>query len=620
MNLCLRKLFLIPLLILFFFSPVQAEQTFPRLHCDGPRVVDPDGNTVRLRGVNLGNWLVLEMWMLSVNNEGIHSQYHMEEKLAQRFGEDEKERLMEIYRENWITERDFKMIADFGMNLVRIPFEWEILEDEKKFFTLKPNAWKWLDYTIEMAEKYGLYVILDMHGAPGRQSAMDHTGRSEHNKLWTEKVNQDRCVWLWKLIAKRYGERSSVVAFDFLNEPWGGSAEDLASFCYKLFDEIRPLAPETTVILPGYYSGIDMFGDPRLKGYDNYWFTMHFYPGFFGNGRPVKWTHKDFIENGLMDWRRKMINLGAPLLVGEFQVSLLSAGGGEMMRRYFDFYNDSGWPATMWSYKVFHALGGIGNGSWGMVVNKDPTPKVDFNTWSKEQIEEWFTSFSTMEYAVHENLKYWMTTKEAPEPLGDIPPPPPPVKVAPHKDTPPAPWKASDIGECITGGFKLTGRNGMDVWGGGGDIWGEEDHFRFISQKVNGDFVLTASLEELADVDGFTKGGLMIRDGLQPNAASVLINCFPSGGIETVYRKSPGGQSEASAMGTQVFPGIKLRLERTGSTVTVSYWDSELKSWTASKEINIPLKKEIYTGLAVCSHDNNQLAKASFRDITLELK
>jgi len=97
------------------------------------------------------------------------------------------------------------------------------------------------------------------------------------------------------------------------------------------------------------------------------------------------------------------------MLIGEFNVVLKSAGGGKMMRRYFDAYNELGWAATMWSYKVFTTSGGIGNGIWGMVTNAKPLPQIDFNTMSRNSIEDWFSGLSSMKYTVDEDLKDWLT-------------------------------------------------------------------------------------------------------------------------------------------------------------------------------------------------------------------
>ena len=95
------------------------------------------------------------MWML---DQKLPDQYTFESILEDRFGKEKKQELMEVYRENWIKENDFKIIKSFGMNTVRIPFQYTILMDPDRPYELKNNAWYWLDKAVEWAENNGLYV------------------------------------------------------------------------------------------------------------------------------------------------------------------------------------------------------------------------------------------------------------------------------------------------------------------------------------------------------------------------------------------------------------------------------------------------------------------------------
>ena len=172
---------------------------------------------------------------------------------------------------------------------------------------------------------------------------------------------------------------------------------------------------------------------------------MHFYPGLFGNGVPKPYTHVDYFRNGLQDWIKKMEEFQSPLLVGEWNVVHKTAGGGEMMRRYSDFYEKLNWPATMWSYKVLTNNGGIPEGSWGMVTNSDPLIHVDIASANYNEINNWFQSLESMKIEKDEDLFYWFTTKQNPSPLDSYPPRPPIITSAPNKDPLPKHWKAKDL-------------------------------------------------------------------------------------------------------------------------------------------------------------------------------
>ncbi len=119
-----------------------------------------------LRGCNLGNWLLNELWMMEMKRpDDPKDHWQMEELLQQRFGVEEKERLLTVYRENWIASRDFDIIKSWGFNVVRLPFYHGLLEDDAKPGQLRPDAFKWLDRAVNMAATAG--VLCDSGSAWG---------------------------------------------------------------------------------------------------------------------------------------------------------------------------------------------------------------------------------------------------------------------------------------------------------------------------------------------------------------------------------------------------------------------------------------------------------------------
>ena len=162
------------------------------LTSEGTCFVNEKGEKVILKGCNLGSWLNLEMWMMDIKNiDQYPDQFTIEKMLQDRFGQSEKDRIMDLHRENWITERDFELIRSFGFNCIRVPFHYNIIEDEENPMHLKNDAWRWFDQIIELAEKYQLYVILDLHAVAGSQNKFDHSGRKDWNKLWDDRVYWD---------------------------------------------------------------------------------------------------------------------------------------------------------------------------------------------------------------------------------------------------------------------------------------------------------------------------------------------------------------------------------------------------------------------------------------------
>ena len=303
------------------------------------KITNKNNQPVFLKGVNTGNWLMLEMWMLNYAGKGVEDQHEFIETLEDRFGKEKAEELMDLYRTHWMKESDFDIIKSFDMNTIRLPFDYKLLMDsDTKPFKLKNDAWEWLDLTIKIAKEKGLYVILDMHGAPGRQSGMDHSGRVGYNKLWSNRGFQDQTVWLWKQISDRYKNESTIAAYDLLNEPWGSNEKNLKKIVLKCYKEIRKNNDDHIVVFPGHTSGIDFYQNIKSVDLNNVIYTMHFYPGFFGWGSATPYVHAEFLLEGLPNWVSRMEEFNSPLLIGEFNVVLKTAGGGEMMRRYYDFY------------------------------------------------------------------------------------------------------------------------------------------------------------------------------------------------------------------------------------------------------------------------------------------
>jgi glucan 1,3-beta-glucosidase len=374
----------------------------PPLHTHGTKWVDRGGHEVILKGTNLGNWLLQETWMMGQTGE----QCTIEQTLTTRFGAAEKERLMNLYRDSWITTRDWDVMAANGLNVVRVPFIYSLLEDDANPFHLRPDAWKYLDYAITEAAKRRMYVILDLHGAAGSQGREQHSGCSGRNWFWDggdghpASYYQDRTTWLWREIAKRYRGRGSVAGYGILNEPWGTDPATLAAYVKTAYKAIRQVDPDHVVILPGHSSGIDAYGVPAAQGMKNVAFEMHFYPGIFGWGQIGYGVQRDWLRCGptnfptVCDWDERIKKVNAPFFIGEMQPWVGQGDlGGKIARATYDTYAKYGWASTSWSYKVFTNGGGQGAGTWGMVTNVGTQEVlVKANTWD---CDNWDSTFAT---------------------------------------------------------------------------------------------------------------------------------------------------------------------------------------------------------------------------------
>lgn len=594
--------------------PPPAAPRFSFLRADGTRTVDEDGRQVVLKGCNLGNWLLIETWMLEQRD--IRDQWSFESILRERFGEDGAARLMETYRENWIAERDFDIVRSFGFNVVRVPFHYSLLEDDEHPGVLKPDAFHWLDRAVDMAGRRGLYVILDLHGTPGGQSRDHTTGREGQNRLWEDRAAQDRTVWLWREIAAHFKDAPVVAALEPMNEPFGdyetaAHLDGLSALMGRIYDAIREVDERHLVIIPGAREGLQFYGRPADRGWKNVMFTEHYYPGTMW-GEPGLAAHRHHINRLLPGVEKYLAHVDAPFLVGEFNVVFRRSGGPMLMRQYYDLYGERGWWATMWCYKTISRRGGVGRDNWYMVTNLDPAPEVDLRTSSREDIEAFFQWLGTMEYGVYEDLREALTAEEPPRLSLDDPRHP---MEPPYADDP-APWQGTNIACRPAGGQRVHSPARMDVYGGGRDIWNDHDEFRFVWQKPEGAFAFEATLEDLTDVNPYTKAGIMIRGGLEADAPHVLLHVFPNHHIVISWRPVAGANMQEHKFVVAERP-VRFRLVRTGDRVDAFFAVGD-GPWREAGGFTFDwLAGGCYAGLAVLSHDERYLARASFNNIRL---
>ena len=583
------------------------------LRAQGTRIVDENGNPVILRGCNLGNWFLLEMWMWDIDD--VRDQYEFEQILSRRFGDETKDRLMDVFRESWIHLRDFEMVRRFGFNCIRLPFHYSLLEDDAHPFQLKPDAFRWLDAAVDMARKYKLHVILDLHGTPGGQSDDHTTGRAGRNLLYKKEEYRKRTAWLWGEIAKHYRDSETIAAYDLINEPYGAKSDaerkTLVTLVDDIYRSIRAVDTNHLILASATMGGFRFYGKPADHGWENFGFTQHFYPGLFGQD-PTPESHALFISRTLPPLDAYLREVEAPFLVGEFNVVFERVGGAALMRHYFDLYGERGWAATMWAYKLLKRKGGMGFNTWSLVVNKDPLPGVNIRTSSLDEIEGYFRWMGEMEYEVFENLGAIMAMKEAP-PVLQLPEMAAQLHEPPAEDDP-APWTATDINQSLPGGQKVHTPNRMDIHGGGTDIWAATDQFRFLWQRAVGDFELHATIKSLADTHVYAKAGLMVRHTLEPSSAHLLLHVFPNAEVLTGWRPEDSKDMEQKSLATAQFP-IRLRLQRKGDMLEAGYARPGQRETVTRFRVSEALKGEVHVGFAVLSHDNHCLTTAEFEDI-----
>ena len=183
------------------------------LRRDKTRIAAKGGKPVILQGVNLGGWLMMEAYILYAPN---FPEQRFKREFAAALGQKALRLFEKKYRENFIRERDIQNIARLGFNCMRVPFNGRLVE--KAPYRYDRNGVRFLDRVIRWAGKCGIWVILDLHAAPGSQNHDWHGDSAGKAELWTKENCQDRTLALWEFLADRYKNEEYVAGYDLLNE------------------------------------------------------------------------------------------------------------------------------------------------------------------------------------------------------------------------------------------------------------------------------------------------------------------------------------------------------------------------------------------------------------------
>ncbi|GAA6002074.1 glycoside hydrolase family 5 protein [Rhodotorula paludigena] len=264
-----------------------------RAQRDVPALNEPwDYENNMIQGVNIGGWLVLEPFIVPgmfepFNANGVSPDYPTvtdmpaidEWTLCQQLGSDLEAKMTEHY-ETFITEKDFAEIAAAGLNWVRIPFGWWMIEtwDGEPF--LEGVAWTYMLKAIGWARKYGLRVNLDFHALPGSQNGYNHSGRQGSINFLNGVMgvaNAQRALDYIRTVTEFISQpeyKNVVPMFSVMNEPYAVTigVDGLRSFYLETYEMIRNIAGTGEGNGPWivYHDGFVPFGNVSSGGWDGF--------------------------------------------------------------------------------------------------------------------------------------------------------------------------------------------------------------------------------------------------------------------------------------------------------------------------------------------------------------
>tara|TARA_B100001989_G_scaffold118647_1_gene83634 strand:+ start:298 stop:2271 length:1974 start_codon:yes stop_codon:yes gene_type:complete len=329
--------------LLLFLLIIHKLSAIDFLKTSGDTIVDENNKKILLKGFGLGGWVVLEGYMWNCYIEHA-STSRMENSINYLVGEEKKNQFFNLYRKNYITEKDIKYISDNNFNALRIPLHYRDFSPE--FLEFSTKGFELLDSLITWGNRHSIYLILDMHAAPGAQNTNDFSD-SEINgdsELFTNYTNQRWLASTWKYIANYYKDEAVIAGYDLLNEPArAGVANTLRNIYEQTIDSIRAVNQKHIVFIEGNWYGNDHTG--LLPPFDlNMVYSFHHYIG----GIEDTLTMYNQYRNGIA------LQYNVPLWVGEFGENSNYWGNG--IKDFFN-RNEIGW--SWWNFKSVERISSL---------------------------------------------------------------------------------------------------------------------------------------------------------------------------------------------------------------------------------------------------------------------
>ncbi|HYX04319.1 MAG TPA: cellulase family glycosylhydrolase [Reyranella sp.] len=269
------KVLIAALLLLGLAGPVGAE---PLVRIEGKRFLLPDGSVLAIKGINLGNWLMPEGYMLKF--EVAKSPRQIFDAFERLLGREKAASFWRQFRNAYIGRDDIRFIKSAGFNTVRIPLHYRLFMTDDG--AIEGEGWALLDRVLGWVREAGLVAVIDLHAAPGGQTGINHDDGPGYPLMFYVPRDRALTIKLWRAIAARYSGNGAILGYDLLNEPIA-PYHDVATLNPRLEPfykdataAVREVDPGRIVFLAGgqWSSSFDMLGTPFA---DNLAYTYHLF-------------------------------------------------------------------------------------------------------------------------------------------------------------------------------------------------------------------------------------------------------------------------------------------------------------------------------------------------------
>ena len=334
-------------------------------------VITPEGKPFFIQGINLGNWLNPEGYMFLFKD--VSSFRLIDQAFREMVGPDFTDQFWKAFKDNYITREDIAYIKQTGMNSIRLPFHYKSFTEED-YMGLKSNqdGFARIDSVIKWCKEEGLYIILDMHDAPGGQTGDNIDDSYGYPWLFESEESQQLFCEIWEKIANRYKDEPAILGYDLLNEPIAthfNNKEEINKHLVPVYkkgiEAIRSVDKNHIILLGGaqWNSNFTMFDEKAIDSKMMY--TCHRY-----------WC--DTLQTNLQDFVDFRTKVNLPLYMGETGENTDEWVGA--FRRLME-RNNMGWH--FWPYKKMEKTSCMVRinkpANWDLIIQYTQQPRNNFN-------------------------------------------------------------------------------------------------------------------------------------------------------------------------------------------------------------------------------------------------
>lgn len=364
---------------------------------EGQNLIAPDGKKFFIQGINLGNWLNPEGYMFGFKKTS--SARLINQAFCEMIGPDFTNQFWKQFKDNYITREDIRYIRKTGMNTIRMPFHYKLFTDEDYMgLSASQDGFQRLDSLVSWCRESNIYLILDMHDAPGGQTGDNIDDSYGYPWLMTSEASQQKFTEIWKKIAEHYQNEPVILGYDLLNEPiatyFPDEKEKLNAALEPLYKHavaaIREVDKNHIVLLGGaqWNGNFRVFHDSKFD--DKMMYTCHRY-----------WC--DTLQTNIQDFVSFRDSVNLPIYMGETGENTDQWIGAwtRLMER-----NNIGW--TYWPFKKMDSPRGVMNiappENWDKVIEFTESPRNGFDEIRKARPDQELVKKAMLQLI--ENCKY----------------------------------------------------------------------------------------------------------------------------------------------------------------------------------------------------------------------